>query len=119
MAATTVNVQIYARVLLMQIMRGHISLHIFVLHRDADFKCSGSAWDSVWGKTKCKAYTAFTAEQRATIGKYASEHSNLAAMKKFKADFEGGQLGESTVHLFKKCYIKELKKARNGGASVP
>ena len=35
---------------------------------------------------KRKAYTAFTAEQRAAIGKYASEHGNAAAVKKFKAD---------------------------------
>ena len=34
---------------------------------------------------KRKAFTAFTAEQRATIGKYASEHGNAAAVK-FKAD---------------------------------
>ena len=26
---------------------------------------------------KCKAYTAFIAERRANIGKYASEHGNL------------------------------------------
>ena len=49
---------------------------------------------------KRKAYTVFTAEQRATIGKYASEHGNAAAGKNFKADFEGNQLRESIVHLF-------------------
>ena len=43
---------------------------------------------------KRKAYTVFTAEQRATIGKYASEHRNAAAVKKFKANIEGGQLEE-------------------------
>ena len=37
-------------------------------------------------------------------------------MKKFKADFEGGQLGESTVRCFKKRYIEELRKAKNSGA---
>ena len=68
---------------------------------------------------KRKAYTAFTAEQRATIGKYASEHGNAAAVKKFKADFEGGQLGESTVRLFKKRYIEEFKKPKHSGATVP
>ena len=57
---------------------------------------------------KRKAYTAFTAEQRTTIGKYASERGNTAAVKKFKADFEGGQLGESTVRLFKKRYMLYL-----------
>jgi len=33
---------------------------------------------------KRKAYTAFTALQKATIGKYASEHGNTASVKKFK-----------------------------------
>ena len=39
-------------------------------------------------KQKHKAYTALTAEQRTTciIGKYISEHSNSASMKKFKAN---------------------------------
>ena len=68
---------------------------------------------------KRKAYTAYTAEQRATIGKYASEHENAAVVKKFKADFEGGQLGETAVRMFKKRYIDELKKAKLGGATVP
>ena len=67
---------------------------------------------------KRKAYTVFTAEQRATIGKYASEHGNAAAVK-FKANIEGGQLGESTVRLFKKRYFEELKKAKHSGATVP
>ena len=58
---------------------------------------------------KRKPYTVFTDEQRAAIGKYASEHGNAAAVKKFKANIEGGQLGESTVRLFKKRYFEELK----------
>ena len=60
-----------------------------------------------WPK-KHKPYTVFTAEHT-TIGKYASEHGNAAAVKKFKANIEGGQLGESTVRLFKKRYFEELK----------
>ena len=40
-------------------------------------------------------------------------------MKNFKADFEGGQLEESTVCCFKKCYIEELRKAKSSGATVP
>ena len=68
---------------------------------------------------KRKPYTSFTAEQRATIGKYASEHGNAAAVKKFKANIEGGQLGEITVRLFKKRYFEELKKAKHSGATVP
>ena len=39
---------------------------------------------------KRKPYTVCTAEQRATYGKYASEHGNTAAVKKFKTNIEGG-----------------------------
>ena len=67
---------------------------------------------------KCKPYTVFPAEQRATIGKYAFEHGNAAAVKKLKANIEGGQLGESTVRLFKKRYFEELKKAKHSGATM-
>ena len=41
-----------------------------------------------------------TAEQRAAMGRYGSEHGNVATLKKFKVDFEGGQLGESTACMF-------------------
>ena len=68
---------------------------------------------------KRKPYTVLAAEQRATIRKYASEDGNAAAVKKFKANIEGGQLGESTVRLFKKRYFEELKKAKHSGATVP
>lgn len=60
---------------------------------------------------KRKIYTSFSDEQRAAIGRYAAEHSNAAAVKKFKGDFEHG-LGESTVRLFKKKYLEELKRAK-------
>lgn len=40
-------------------------------------------------------------------------------MKKFKEDFDGGQLGESTIRLLKKYYVEELKKAKHNGATVP
>ena len=43
-----------------------------------------------------RKYTSFSAEQRALIGCYAAEHSNSAAAKKFKSNFEQG-LGESTI----------------------
>ena len=67
---------------------------------------------------ECKPYTVFTAEQRATIGKYASEHGNTTAVK-FKANIEGGQLGESVICLLKKHYFEELTKAKHSGATVP
>ena len=60
---------------------------------------------------KRKAYTVFSSEQRAAIGKYAAENGNAAAIKKFKGDFDR-KLGESTVHLFKQKYHQELLKAK-------
>lgn len=35
-----------------------------------------------------------------------------------QADFEGGQRGESTVRLFKKCHTEESKKAKHSRATV-
>ena len=58
-----------------------------------------------------RKHTVFSPEQRAVIGQYAAEHSNIATVKKFKADFEHG-LGESTVRSFKKKYLEELKKSK-------
>ena len=48
-----------------------------------------------------RKYTSFSAEQIASIGRYAAEHSNSATVKKFKSDFEQG-LGESTVTAIQK-----------------
>ena len=61
-------------------------------------------------RTRKRKYTTFTPEDRARIGKYASENGNAAAVKKFKATHE---LGESTVRLFKKKYLEEIKKREN------
>lgn len=60
--------------------------------------------------SKRKYTTSFTPEDRARIGKYASENGNAAAVKKFKATHE---IGESTVRLFKKKYMEEIKKREN------
>ena len=59
----------------------------------------------------------FSDEQRATIGQYAAENGNAAAVKKFKGDC----LRESTVRLFKKWYLAELKKVtkKNVHGEVP
>lgn len=48
--------------------------------------------------TSKRKYTSFSAEQRASIGRYTAEHSTAVAIKKFKLGFEQG-LGESTVRL--------------------
>ena len=48
---------------------------------------------------KRKAYTTFTDEQGAKIGKYTAENGNSAVLKQF------------TVRLFKRKYIEALKAA--------
>ena len=61
---------------------------------------------------KRKAYTAFSDETCTNIKRYAAENSNTATLKKFRSDI--ADLGESTVQLFKKRYLEELKKVPHG-----
>ena len=61
---------------------------------------------------KCKAYTAFSDETREDIGRYAAENGNAAALKKFCSDIS--DRGESTVRLFKKRYLEEVRKVPRG-----
>ena len=58
-------------------------------------------------KKKRKVYTAFTDQQQAAIGKYAAECGNAAALPKYQREIPG--LGESTVRLFKKRYLEQLR----------
>ena len=62
--------------------------------------------------SKRKYTTSFTPEDRARIGKYASENVNAAAVKKFKATHEIGET-QSTVRLFKKRYVLVAHAHRN------
>ena len=59
------------------------------------------------GTTKRKYTTTFTPENRAAIGKYAAQNGNDAAVRKYNVTHS---IGESTVRLFKKGYLEELKK---------
>ena len=61
---------------------------------------------------KRKAYTAFPDETSANIGRYAAENGNAAALKKFRSDIP--DIGESTVRLFKKRYLEEVRKVPRG-----
>ena len=62
---------------------------------------------------KCKAYTAFSDETRADIGRYAAENRNAAALKKFRSDIS--DLEENTVRLVKKRYhLEEVRKVPHG-----
>ena len=57
---------------------------------------------------KRKVYTAFNKDsQRVQIGRYAAENGNAAVLRKFRQEIP--DLGESTVRLFKKRYLEELR----------
>ena len=64
--------------------------------------------DQSGGDKRKRKYTHFTPQQRAKIAKYAAECGNTAAVRHFNQDFPS--LGESTVRVFKKQYMAELKK---------
>ena len=55
-------------------------------------------------------YTTYTAEDRAKIGKYALEHGNEKARRRFLAQFPN--LKESTVRNFKRAYKDQLNVQR-------
>ena len=63
---------------------------------------------STTNKRKPK-YEKWNPKARHSIGKYASENGNAAAIRKFKPDYPN--LSESTVRTFKTKYQEELKKA--------
>ena len=65
------------------------------------------------GSRKRKKYTKFSGEDRASIGKYASENRNSNAIKKFKSTHP--DLVESTVRLFKKRYLDTVKQNMKQG----
>ena len=67
------------------------------------------------GPTKRKYTTTFTAESRATIGKYAAENGNIAACKKFKTSHG---VGESTVRSLKKEILKTVEGTTEPGNRV-
>ena len=61
---------------------------------------------------KHKAYTAFTAEQRATIGEYASEHGNAAAIRDFTLSIRW--TGNATLlrsrKFYNHCYARKCTR---------
>ena len=56
-----------------------------------------------------KPYFRWTDKDRYSISKYALEHGNTAAVRKFNSKFS--HLNESTVRSFKKKVEDEIKKA--------
>ena len=68
------------------------------------------------GKRKRKPYRRFSDTDRAVIGKYAAEHGNAEAMKKFKQEFP--ELPESTVRSFKIKYTNALEAGQSSGEAI-
>lgn len=68
------------------------------------------------GKRKRKPYRRFSDTDRAVIGKYAAEHGNAEAMKRFKQEFP--ELPESTVRSFKIKYNNALESGQGSGEAI-
>lgn len=68
------------------------------------------------GKRKRKPYRRFSDTDRAVIGKYAAEHGNAEAMKRFKQEFP--ELPESTVRSFKIKYTNALESGQSSGETI-
>ena len=68
-------------------------------------------------KTRTRGpYGRLTDEQRAQIGKYASENGNAAAVRKFSKELDI-PLNESAVRSIKKNYYQELGKSAHQAAT--
>ena len=68
-------------------------------------KAVQEALDRAPSNKKQKYTTLYNAEDRATIGLYAAENDNTAAVKKFTATH---QIEESTTRVFIKKYLEEF-----------
>jgi len=68
-------------------------------------------------RRKRKPYRRFSETDRATIGKYAAEHGNAEAMKRFKTEFP--ELPESTVRSFKIKYKDALESGESSIDKIP
>jgi len=68
-------------------------------------------------KRKRKPYRRFSETDRAAIGKYAAEHGNAEAMKRFKTEFP--ELPESTVRSFKIKYKDALESGSSSIDKIP
>ena len=58
------------------------------------------------------SYTTYTPEQKAQIGRYAAEHGNAKAVKKYTSEL-GVSVKESTVRQFKKAYYLQLNQGKD------
>lgn len=65
------------------------------------------------------SYIQYSAEQRATIGKYALENGNENARRHFTSLFPTLKLRESTIRNFKKAYKEKLETQRRQHSVEP
>ena len=56
-------------------------------------------------------YNSYTAEERAVIGKFATENGVMAAKRRFSRQLEAN-INESTIRRFKEAYLKERTRKR-------
>lgn len=66
---------------------------------------------------KSATYIKWTDENRYTIGKYASEHGNTSAVRRFRKQFPN--IKESTVRDFKKKYERLIQEAKKRNVEPP
>ena len=64
---------------------------------------------------KRKPYWKLTPEQKAMIGRYATENGIVNAIRHFKGDFPEDSLKESMIRGWKKAYLLELESCRRTG----
>ena len=72
---------------------------------------------------KCKdgtraSYLKVTPEMKAKVGKYAAENGIVSAIRKFSQQFPPDSLKESTVHVWKQLYLRELQRLRREGKEM-
>ena len=60
-------------------------------------------------RRRCGSYNKYTAEERASIGKYAAENSATKACRHFSST-AGRQISESTARKLKSKYLARLKE---------
>lgn len=59
------------------------------------------------GKRKRGTYSHYDADQRAKIGRWASDHGNASAMKRYAKDY-GHNISESSVRSIKKTIHRRM-----------
>ena len=68
--------------------------------------------------SKRGTYERFTAEEKAKIGRRATEHGVTASVRYFSKVFPGRSLKESSVRTWKTKYLQEIAAKRRAGVDV-